>query len=82
MPHAGPAQGRCDNPGMVVEKNVPLQGFNTFHIVAKAFSLLRVRGEDDVLALRADPHWATEPKFILGGGSNIVLTGDVRPLVL
>jgi UDP-N-acetylmuramate dehydrogenase len=23
-----------------------------------------------------------EPKFVLGGGSNIVLTGDVRPLVL
>ncbi len=67
---------------MVVEKNVPLQGFNTFHIVAKAFSLVRVRGEEDVLALLADPQWASEPKFILGGGSNIVLTGDVRPLVL
>ena len=22
------------------------------------------------------------PKFVLGGGSNIVLTGDVKPLVL
>jgi UDP-N-acetylmuramate dehydrogenase len=30
----------------------------------------------------ADPEWAAVPKFVLGGGSNIVLTGDVKPLVL
>ena len=67
---------------MLVEKNVPLQLYNTFHIVAKAFSLLRVTDVSDVLALLADEAWADEPKFVLGGGSNIVLTGDVRPLVL
>ena len=31
---------------MLVEKNVPLQPYNTFHIVAKAFSLVRVTGVD------------------------------------
>ncbi len=67
---------------MLVEKNVPLQPYNTFHIVAKAFSLLRVSSVDDLLQLVADPDLAREPKFILGGGSNIVLTGDVKPLVL
>jgi UDP-N-acetylmuramate dehydrogenase len=44
--------------------------------------LVRVRNEADVLALLADPQWAQEPKFVLGGGSNLVLTGDVKPLVL
>ena len=73
---------RCDNPAMLVEKNVPLQPYNTFHIVAKAFSLLRVTGVTDLLQLVADPELARMPKFVLGGGSNIVLTGDVRPLVL
>ena len=67
---------------MLVEKNVPLQPYNTFHIVAKAFSLLRVSSVDDLVQLAADPDLALEPKFILGGGSNIVLTGDVKALVL
>jgi UDP-N-acetylmuramate dehydrogenase len=67
---------------MLVEKNVPLQACNTFHIVAKAHQLVRVTSEADVRAVLADPQVATNPKFVLGGGSNIVLTGDVKPLVL
>ncbi len=67
---------------MLVEKNVPLQSCNTFRIVAKAFSLVRIRSVQDLLDVLADPQLASETKFILGGGSNIVLTGDVKPLVL
>jgi UDP-N-acetylmuramate dehydrogenase len=70
---------------MLVEKNVPLQPYNSFHIVAKAFSLVRVRCVDDLVhVVLADTGcWPLQPKFIvLGGGSNIVLTGDVKPLVL
>lgn len=67
---------------MLVEKNVPLQALNTFHIVAKAHALARITGVQDVQELLADPTWAATPKFVLGGGSNIVLTGDVKPLVL
>jgi UDP-N-acetylmuramate dehydrogenase len=67
---------------MIVERNVPLQPHNSFGIVAKARALVRVRGAADVQQLLADPEHGTIPKFVLGGGSNIVLTGDVRPLVL
>ena len=67
---------------MLVEKNVPLQPYNSFHIVAKAFSLVRVKNSADLLDVLADSQLAAMPKFILGGGSNIVLTGDVKPLVL
>ena len=67
---------------MIVEHNVPLQAHNTFGIVAKARALVRVRSPEDLTALLADPVWADEAKFVLGGGSNIVLTGDVKPLVL
>lgn len=66
---------------MLVEKNVPLQPYNTFGIAAKALRLVRLRSEADVAALLVNPANAG-PKFILGGGSNIVITGDVRPLVL
>jgi UDP-N-acetylmuramate dehydrogenase len=67
---------------MIVEQNVPLQSHNTFGIVAKARALVRVRGETEVRQLLADAEYGTIPKFVLGGGSNIVLTGDVKPLVL
>jgi UDP-N-acetylmuramate dehydrogenase len=66
---------------MFLEKNVPLQPYNTFGIAAKAQALVRVRSEADLLAVLADP-LATLPRQVLGGGSNIVLTGDVKALVL
>lgn len=67
---------------MIVEQNVPLQPYNSFGIVARAQHLVRVHNEADVAAVLADPAWRDVPKFVLGGGSNIVLTGDVKPLVL
>ena len=67
---------------MLVEKNVHLQAFNTFHIVAKAHTLVRIREVADIAAMLADPALGPAPKFVLGGGSNIVLTGDVKPVVL
>jgi UDP-N-acetylmuramate dehydrogenase len=67
---------------MIVERNFPLQAYNSFGIVAKARTLVRVRGAEDVRQLLADPELGAIPKFVLGGGSNVVLTGDVKPLVL
>ncbi|AMO24028.1 UDP-N-acetylmuramate dehydrogenase [Ramlibacter solisilvae] len=67
---------------MIVEQNVPLQAHNSFGIVAKARALVRVRSEGDVLEVLADAAQGAAGKFVLGGGSNIVLTGDVKPLVL
>lgn len=67
---------------MFPESNVPLQALNTFGIAARAQTLVRVRSEDDLRAVLADPLLGPAPKFVLGGGSNIVLTGDVKPVVL
>ncbi|WPB55134.1 UDP-N-acetylmuramate dehydrogenase [Xylophilus sp. GOD-11R] len=67
---------------MQTERNVPLQSYNTFGIVARAHRLVRIGAEADLQAVLADAELAAVPKFVLGGGSNIVLTGDVRPLVL
>jgi UDP-N-acetylmuramate dehydrogenase len=67
---------------MLVEKNVPLQPYNTFHIVAKALTLVRIARLDDLREVIGHPELGSLPKFVLGGGSNIVLTGDVKPLVL
>ena len=67
---------------MLVEKNVSLQPYNTFGIMARADTLVRVRSSADLAALRADAELGAAPVFVLGGGSNVVLTGDVAPLVL
>ena len=73
---------RCDNSPMIVERNVPLQPLNSFGIAARAAQLVRVRSEADVRAVLADAELAMQPRFVLGGGSNIVLTGDVKATVL
>ena len=67
---------------MLVEKNVQLQPYNSFHIVAKAHSLVRIGHLEELQQVISSPEWRGQPKFILGGGSNLVLTGDVKPLVL
>jgi UDP-N-acetylmuramate dehydrogenase len=71
---------------MLVENQVALQPYNTFGIVARAQRLARLRTEADVHQLMASPDWAADtaaaPPFVLGGGSNLVITGDVKPLVL
>ncbi|MDO9146510.1 MAG: UDP-N-acetylmuramate dehydrogenase [Hydrogenophaga sp.] len=71
---------------MLVENNVALQPYNTFGIVARAQRLARLRAEADVLQLMSSADWAADtaaaPPFVLGGGSNLVITGDVKPLVL
>jgi UDP-N-acetylmuramate dehydrogenase len=67
---------------MLIEKNVPLQGSNSFGIVAKAHELLRIASVEELRQACAAQDFAAAPPFILGGGCNIVLTGDVKPLVL
>lgn len=71
-----------DNSPMLVQKNVPLQALNSFHIAARAQALAAVTCDSDVQRLLSAPQWTASPKFVLGGGSNIVLTGDVKALVL
>ncbi len=67
---------------MLVEKNVPLQSSNSFGIAAKALCFVRIHSQADIDAVLGDSALRAAPKFVLGGGSNIVLTGDVKSLVL
>ena len=67
---------------MLVENNVALQPYNSFGIAARAQQLVRVRRSADVQALLGAPEWADTPRFVLGGGSNLVITGDIKALVL
>jgi UDP-N-acetylmuramate dehydrogenase len=65
-----------------IERRVSLRPYNSFGLPALADTLVRIRSEDDVRALLADPVLAGQPRFVLGGGSNIVLTHDLNAVVL
>jgi len=60
----------------------PLTSLNTFGIAARAATYLRVESGAQLQAALADPALAALPRLVLGGGSNLLLTGDVNGLVL
>jgi len=67
---------------MQIETGVNLRSYNTFGLPALAHRLVRVRSDADVRAVVDHPEHGRAPKFLLGGGSNVVLTRDVQALVL
>jgi UDP-N-acetylmuramate dehydrogenase len=60
----------------------PLQSLNTFGVSARARAYARIDHADQLRAILADPVLAAMPRLLLGGGSNILLTGDFDGLVL
>ena len=64
---------------MIILKNRSLQSYNTFGLDVKANNLIKVTSEQTLkAALRLSYH----PIFLLGGGSNLLLTQDLKGLVL
>jgi UDP-N-acetylmuramate dehydrogenase len=72
----GPVNELC------VEPAVNLRALNTFGLPALAAHLVRVRSEADLRRVVDHPQWGLAPKFILGGGSNVLFTRDVQALVV
>lgn len=60
----------------------PLQRHNTFGIDVKARAFLPVDSVEVLRAMLADPALRQLPRLVLGGGSNLLLTGDFPGLVL
>lgn len=67
---------------LLVQRNVALRAHNTFGIEAAAAHYIRIVHQDDLRAVAADAGLMAMPRLVLGGGSNIVLTGDFPGLVL
>lgn len=64
------------------ESNVDLFPYNTFHIHASASLMVRVDAIGDFIELTGRDEFRKGPVLILGGGSNILLTGDFDGLVV
>ncbi len=67
---------------MQIDSGVSLKPYNTFGLPAVAHTLVRITSDADVRRVVDDPKLGLAPKFILGGGSNIILTRDMPQVVL
>jgi UDP-N-acetylmuramate dehydrogenase len=65
---------------MTIENNFSLKKYNTFGIEAKAKQFVAVHSTDELKTILQQHQ--SEPKFILGGGSNMLLTQDIQALVI
>lgn len=65
-----------------VQENVSLLPYNTFRIDVKARYLVRVGSVDAVQRLISSDIFRTNPRLILGAGSNLLLTKDFDGLVI
>lgn len=64
---------------MTVELNFSLKNYNTFGIEAKAKKFVEVTSVNELQEILKTHN---EPKFLLGGGSNMLLTRDIDALVI
>ncbi|HOX67633.1 MAG: UDP-N-acetylmuramate dehydrogenase [Rhizobacter sp.] len=71
-----------ENSAMHIESSVSLRAYNSFGLPAVAHTLVRIASDADVRRVVDHPTLGRAPKFILGGGSNIILTRDMPQVVL
>jgi UDP-N-acetylmuramate dehydrogenase len=67
---------------MQIESGVSLKPYNSFSLPAVAHTLVRIASDADVRQVVDHPRLGLAPKFVLGGGSNIILTRDMPQIVL
>ncbi|MFM0260809.1 UDP-N-acetylmuramate dehydrogenase [Paraburkholderia sediminicola] len=71
---------RSDSAAFIAD--YPLKAHNTFNFDVRAQFACRIEHEAQLMAAVRDPRTVGLPRLVLGGGSNVVLTGDFAGLVL
>jgi UDP-N-acetylmuramate dehydrogenase len=67
---------------MIIYQNTSLKAYNTFGIDAKASEFVEVKTVEEVQALCSNFNLTDRNVLVLGGGSNILLTGDFNGMVI
>jgi UDP-N-acetylmuramate dehydrogenase len=62
--------------------NQPLKPYNTFGINVNAHNFCEITTNEQFAELLLDDKLRNQPLFLMGGGSNILFTGDVEDLVV
>ncbi len=66
----------------VIASNVALDGLNTLRLKARAARYCKITSASELKTLFLSDQWGAGPALVLGGGSNLVLSGDIDGLVL
>lgn len=77
-----PGTSRMSQPTPLLTRDVSLQALNTFGLPARAAWFTAIETPAQLAALIAWPELKRLQRFVLGGGSNLVLAGDFDGLVL
>jgi len=67
---------------MEIKQHVSLRDLNTFGLESQARYFADVRSAEDLKTLLANPVYQSIPRFILGGGSNVLFTQNINALVI
>jgi len=67
---------------MLIHQDYSLKRLHTFGIDVKTKLFAEIFSDEDLLEIISDRKLMTEPKFILGGGSNILFTKNFNGLVI
>lgn len=67
---------------MIIKENVSLKGYNTMGISAVTRYFCQISSVDDLREVLRSEQFSAMPKLILGGGSNLLFTGDYEGLVI
>jgi UDP-N-acetylmuramate dehydrogenase len=67
---------------MQIHSNFSLRHLNTFGLESEARYFVEARTIEELTEILLDPVWQQTPKFILGGGSNVLFTRNVDALVI
>lgn len=67
---------------VTVQENVELAPLTTFGVKARARYFCEVGSADELKGILADRRFEGVPRFILGGGSNVLFTQDYEGLVI
>ena len=67
---------------MKIQSDIHLGSYNTFHIDARAKYFVEVTSLEDIAVLQKEDIFKNNKKLILGGGSNLLFTGDYEGLVV
>ena len=67
---------------MLIKENISLKPLNTFGMDVRARWFVALNTIEQLKELFGSDDWKNKPRFILGGGSNILFTKDVDALVV
>jgi UDP-N-acetylmuramate dehydrogenase len=67
---------------MEIKEYVSLRDLNTFGLESEARYFADVKSEEELKSVLENPLYKSLPRFVLGGGSNVLLTQDVNALVI